>query len=166
MPYAPLGRGFLTGSITGDTDLSADWRGGLARFSGTARDANLALVDVVRRIARDLTATPAQVALAWLRHRGAALGLGVVPIPGTRRPARVDENLGSLALTLDEDAMAALDGLGRGRRRAAVRPRRPGLGVRDPRNRLSASAAARGSARPRRCGGSAWCHRRSTGTAC
>ncbi len=111
VPYAPLGRGFLTGSITEDTDLSDDWRGGLSRFTGTARDANLALVEVVRGIARDLEATPAQVALAWLRHRGAALGLGVVPIPGTRRPARVDENLGSLALSLDHDALAALDGL-------------------------------------------------------
>ncbi len=119
VPYAPLGRGFLTGSITGDTDLSEDWRGGLARFSGTARDANLALVEVVRGIARDLEATPAQVALAWLRHRGAAFGLGVVPIPGTRRPARVDENLGSLDLTLDEAAVAVLDGLAE----AAVGPR-------------------------------------------
>lgn len=111
VPYAPLGRGFLTGSIQPGTDLSQDWRGGLARFSGDARTANLALVDVVRGIAADLHATPAQVALAWLRHRGAELGLSVVPIPGTRRTTRIDENLDSLHLDLDAEAMEALDGL-------------------------------------------------------
>ncbi len=119
VPYSPLGRGFLTGSIGADTDLSSDWRGGLTRFSGEARDANLALVEVLRGIAGELDATPAQVALAWLRHRGAELGLPVVPIPGTRRPARVDENLGSLDLTLDDEALAVLGGLAD----AAVGPR-------------------------------------------
>ncbi|MDO9458339.1 aldo/keto reductase [Nocardioides sp.] len=111
VPYSPLGRGFLTGTIAADTDLSTDWRGGLTRFSGDARDANLALVEVVRGIATELGATPAQVALAWLRHRGGELGLPVVPIPGTRRPARVDENLGSLDVVLDEEAMRVLGGL-------------------------------------------------------
>jgi aryl-alcohol dehydrogenase-like predicted oxidoreductase len=111
VPYSPLGRGFLTGTIDAATDLSSDWRGGLTRFSGDARDANLAVVEVVRGVAKELDATPAQVALAWLRHRGAELGLGVVPIPGTRRAARVDENVGSLELTLPDDAMTVLGGL-------------------------------------------------------
>ncbi|HET8717568.1 MAG TPA: aldo/keto reductase [Nocardioidaceae bacterium] len=111
VPYAPLGRGFLTGTLDAHTDLTQDWRGGLARFSGGARTANLALVSVVRGIAAELGATPAQVALAWLRQRGKELNLAVVPIPGTRRPARVDENADSLQLVLDGDAMYALDGL-------------------------------------------------------
>jgi aryl-alcohol dehydrogenase-like predicted oxidoreductase len=111
VPYSPLGRGFLTGTISSDTDLSSDWRGSLQRFSGDARDANLAVVDVVRGVAQELDATPAQVALAWLRHRGAELGLGVVPIPGTRRAARVDENVGSLDLTLPDEAISVLGGL-------------------------------------------------------
>jgi aryl-alcohol dehydrogenase-like predicted oxidoreductase len=111
VPYSPLGRGFLTGTIDVDTDLSNDWRNGLARFDGDAREANLALVAVLRGIAAELGATPPQVALAWLRHRGVELGLPVVPIPGTRRPARVDENLGSLDLTLDAETMEVLGGL-------------------------------------------------------
>jgi aryl-alcohol dehydrogenase-like predicted oxidoreductase len=111
VPYSPLGRGFLTGSITSSTDLSGDWRGGLDRFRGEARDANLALVDVVRGIAHEQGATPAQVALAWLHHQAARLGAAVAPIPGTRQPARVDENLGSLNLFLDDEAMSALDEL-------------------------------------------------------
>ncbi|MEJ7742399.1 MAG: aldo/keto reductase [Nocardioidaceae bacterium] len=85
VPYSPLGRGFLTGTIGTDTDLSADWRGGLSRFSGDARDANLALVATLQGIADELEATQAQVALAWLRHRGTELGLPVVPDP--RDPA-------------------------------------------------------------------------------
>lgn len=111
VPYSPLGRGFLTGSITSSTDLSADWRGGLGRFRGEALDANLALVEVVRGIAHERGATPAQVALAWLRQRATHLGVAIAPIPGTRQPARVEENLDSLNLLLDEEAMSALDEL-------------------------------------------------------
>ena len=110
VPYAPLGRGFLTGTLDAHTDLTHDWRGGLARFRGGALDANLALVSVVRGIAVEVGATPAQVALAWLRQRGRGLGLGVVPIPGTRRAARVDENIESLQLVLGDEAMSVLDG--------------------------------------------------------
>ena len=82
--------------------------GGLARFDGDARQANLALVAVLRRIAAERGATPSQVALAWLRHRGTELGLPVVAIPGTRQAARVEENLGSLEVNLDAEAMQAL----------------------------------------------------------
>jgi aryl-alcohol dehydrogenase-like predicted oxidoreductase len=108
VPYSPLGRGFLTGAISADTDLTDDWRGNLARFHGDARQANLALVAVLRGIAEEQSATPTQVALAWLRHRGTELGLPVVPIPGTRRQSRVDENLGSLEISLDAPAMQTL----------------------------------------------------------
>ncbi len=111
VPYSPLGRGFLTGTISADTDLTDDWRGNLVRFHGDARRANLALVAVLKGIAADQGATPTQVALAWLRHRGTELGLPVVPIPGTRRQSRVDENLGSLQVSLDAAAMQTLSGL-------------------------------------------------------
>lgn len=75
-------------------------------------DANLAVVDVVMSVADEQGATGAQVPLAWLRHRGAKFGVTSVPIPGTRRAARVDENVGSLALTLTADQLAALDAAG------------------------------------------------------
>jgi len=111
VPYSPLGRGFLTGTIDADTDLSHDWRGGLARFRGDARDTNLELVSVARGIGQQIGATTAQVALAWLCQRGSEFGVGVVPIPGTRHPARVDENVESLQVALDGEAMSVLDGL-------------------------------------------------------
>lgn len=111
VPYAPLGRGFLTGTIDDAAELKGDWRSMLDRFAGDAFDANQAVVSAVRGVAAELGATPAQVALAWLRQRGAALALPVVPIPGTRKPSRVDENLGSLSLRLDDEAMSVLGGL-------------------------------------------------------
>ena len=111
VPYSPLSRGFLAGGLGGADELAGDWRSNLERFRGPAFEANQALVAVVRGIARERGATAAQVALAWLRQRGEALGLPVVPIPGSRRVARVDENLASLGLTLDADAVAALDEL-------------------------------------------------------
>lgn len=114
VPYAPLGRGFLTGTITTTAELNGDWRAGLNRFQGDAFDTNQAVVVAVRGIAADYDATPAQVALAWLRQRGAQLGLSVVPIPGTRRPARVEENLRSLSLDLNDEAMTVLDTLATG----------------------------------------------------
>lgn len=111
VPYSPLGRGFLTGTIASSAELEGDWRSGLQRFQGEAFDANQAVVAAVRAIATEYDATPAQVALAWLRLRGTELGLPVVPIPGTRRPARVDENIGSLSLALDDEAMSVLGAL-------------------------------------------------------
>lgn len=111
VPYSPLGRGFLTGTIDDAAVLEGDWRAGLERFHGRAFDANQAVVSAVRGVAAELDATPAQVALAWLRQRGDELGLPVVPIPGTRRPTRVDENLGSLSLHLDDEAMSVLGSL-------------------------------------------------------
>jgi aryl-alcohol dehydrogenase-like predicted oxidoreductase len=114
VPYAPLGRGFLTGTLTDPAVLAGDWRAGLARFSGAAFDRNQAVVRAIQGIAAELRATPAQVALAWLRVRGGQLGLPVVPIPGTRRAARVDENIGSLDVALDAERMGLLDELALG----------------------------------------------------
>ena len=81
----------------------------MPRFAEGALDANLAVVEVVTSVAEAAGATAAQVALAWLRYRADAFGVASVPIPGTRRAARVEENLGSLSVTLTTDQLAALD---------------------------------------------------------
>ena len=114
VPYSPLGRGFLTGTIRSAADLSSpnDFRHTMPRFADGALEANLAVVDVVRSVAGEQLATPAQVALAWLRYRAEALGVASVPIPGTRRASRVEENLGSLSITLTSAQLTALDAAG------------------------------------------------------
>jgi aryl-alcohol dehydrogenase-like predicted oxidoreductase len=114
VPYSPLGRGFLAGAVRSAADLSSpgDFRRTIPRFSDGALDANLAVVDVVKSVAGQLGATPAQVALAWLRYRADALRVASVPIPGTRRAARVEENLGSLSVTLTAEQLDALDAAG------------------------------------------------------
>ncbi|HZA10894.1 MAG TPA: aldo/keto reductase [Mycobacterium sp.] len=114
VPYSPLGRGFLTGTVRTAADLSSptDFRRTMPRFAQGALDANLAVVDVVKSVADQQGATAAQVALAWLRYRADALGVASVPIPGTRRAARVDENLGSLSVTLTAEQIDALDQAG------------------------------------------------------
>lgn len=114
VPYSPLGRGFLAGAIRSSADLgsTSDFRRHIPRFAEGALDANLAVVQVVSSIAAEVDATPAQVALAWLRQRAEALGVASVPIPGTRRAARVDENAGSLSVQLDTDQVLALDTAG------------------------------------------------------
>jgi aryl-alcohol dehydrogenase-like predicted oxidoreductase len=81
----------------------------MPRFAEGALDANLAVVELVMSVAEQAGATAAQVALAWLRYRAEALGVASVPIPGTRRAARVEENLGSVAVTLTADQLTALD---------------------------------------------------------
>jgi aryl-alcohol dehydrogenase-like predicted oxidoreductase len=114
VPYSPLGRGFLTGTVRSAADLSSptDFRRTMPRFAPGALDANLAVVDVVTSVADEQGATPAQVALAWLRYRAEQLGVASVPIPGTRRAARVEENLGSLSVTLTPGQLAGLDAAG------------------------------------------------------
>jgi len=114
VPYSPLGRGFLTGTVQSAADLSSptDFRRNMPRFSEGALDANLAVVEVVKSVAEQQGATPAQVALAWLRYRADALGVASVPIPGTRRAARVEENLGSLSVTLTPHQLETLDAAG------------------------------------------------------
>src|SRR5262249_13965421 len=104
----------LTGTVRSSADLSSptDFRRTMPRFAHGALDANLAVVDVVTSVADEQGATPAQVALAWLRYRAEQLGVASVPIPGTRRGSRVEENLGSLSVTLKPDQLAALDAAG------------------------------------------------------
>ncbi|HXA89466.1 MAG TPA: aldo/keto reductase [Mycobacterium sp.] len=111
VPYSPLGRGFLTGTIRSAADLSSptDFRRRMPRFAEGALDVNLSVVDVIESVAAEQGATAAQVALAWLRYRADQLGVASVPIPGTRRASRVEENLGSLSVTLTPGQLAALD---------------------------------------------------------
>jgi aryl-alcohol dehydrogenase-like predicted oxidoreductase len=95
--YSPLGRGFLTGAIQRTDDLAADdWRRQNPRFQAGNIDRNRALVNAVIELASERGCTPAQLALAWLLHRGP----DVVPIPGTRRTARLDENAGAALIQL------------------------------------------------------------------
>ncbi len=97
VPYSPLGRGFLTGKIDAQTPFdAADFRQGLPRFSPEARHANQALIAVLSRLADARGVTPAQMALAWLLAQKDWL----VPIPGTRRLERLDENLAAAAIEL------------------------------------------------------------------
>jgi aryl-alcohol dehydrogenase-like predicted oxidoreductase len=108
VPYSPLGRGLLTGRLRSAADLpDGDFRATLPRFQDGALDANLVLADRVRALAERLGAAPGQVALAWVL----AQGDHVVPIPGTKRLAYLEENLGAAALVLDREALAALDAL-------------------------------------------------------
>jgi aryl-alcohol dehydrogenase-like predicted oxidoreductase len=106
VPYSPLGRGFLTGTIHAQDLGPGDFRHTIPRFAEGALEANQQMADAVRQVAGELTqalgreTTPAQVALAWLYGQGRAFGLAVVPIPGTRRAERIDENLGALAFDL------------------------------------------------------------------
>lgn len=97
VPFSPLGRGFLTGAIDERTTFdSSDIRSTVPRFTADARKANLALVSVVRRLADARGATPAQMALAWLLARKP----WIVPIPGTTKISRLEENLGAARLQL------------------------------------------------------------------
>src|SRR5580765_3595134 len=100
VPFSPLGAGFLTGKIDENTTFDpTDFRNLVPRFSQDARKANMALVDVVKAVATRKHATPAQVALAWLL----AQEPWIVPIPGTTKLHRLDENLGAIALELTKD---------------------------------------------------------------
>jgi aryl-alcohol dehydrogenase-like predicted oxidoreductase len=114
VPYSPLGRGFLTGTVDAASLGSNDFRRNIPRFAEAALDANQGVVAAVQAVAAELaasgqTATPAQVALAWLLAQGRSLGLPVVPIPGTRRADRIDENLGALTLDLTPAQREKLD---------------------------------------------------------
>ena len=105
VPYSPLGKGFLTGTMDDKTELAAnDFRSTLPRFTAEARKANQAVVDLLAAIAARLGATPAQVALAWLL----AQKPWIAPIPGTTRLHRLEENLGAVSLALSADELRGL----------------------------------------------------------
>ena len=125
--YSPLGRGFLTGTIDASTPFaSTDFRSSLPRLTPAARQANQALVDLLSGIARRNNGTPAQIALAWLL----AQKPWIVPIPGTTKPHRLDENLGALTLELTAADLHEID-------QAATRIRIQGARYPDPIEQLT-----------------------------
>jgi aryl-alcohol dehydrogenase-like predicted oxidoreductase len=106
VPYSPLGKGFLTGAMNENTKLdSTDFRSTLPRFTPEAMKANQALVDLLGNIARRKKATPAQIALAWLL----AQKPWIVPIPGTTKLHRLEENIGALDIELTADDLREID---------------------------------------------------------
>src|SRR5205814_842785 len=106
VPYSPLGRGFLTGKLDENTTFdSSDFRNMLPRFTPEARRANQALVDLLGAIAKRKNATPAQIALAWLL----AQKPWIVPIPGTTKLKRMEENLGAAEIELTRDDLSEIE---------------------------------------------------------
>ncbi|MEU6327028.1 aldo/keto reductase [Streptomyces sp. NPDC047049] len=111
VPYSPLGRGFLTGAfVSADKELTeGDFRRTQPRFTGDNATANAALLEPVRTIADAHGATPGQIALAWVQHQATARRIAVVPIPGTRKRSRVEENTGATRISLTEQDLALLE---------------------------------------------------------
>ncbi len=107
VPFAPLGRGFLTGTITTSAFDEGDFRSRLPRFTSEEVAANQAIVETVRAVADRHGAAPAQVAIAWLL----ALGPHVVPIPGTKRVRYLEENVGAASVRLTHDDLTELDAM-------------------------------------------------------
>src|SRR5947208_2660519 len=106
VPYSPLGRGFLTGKISENTEFDkTDFRNRLPRFTPEARKANQALVDLLGEIAKRKNATPAQIALAWLL----AQKQWIVPIPGTTKLKRLEENIGAAEIELTSDDLREIE---------------------------------------------------------
>ncbi len=106
VPFSPLGKGFLTGAITKDTKFDkSDFRNIVPRFTPENRDANQAMVDVIARFAKQKNATPAQIALAWLL----AQKPWIVPIPGTTKLHRLEENLGAVDIELTPQDLKTLE---------------------------------------------------------
>jgi aryl-alcohol dehydrogenase-like predicted oxidoreductase len=106
VPFSPLGKGFLTGAITEDTKFdSTDFRNIVPRFSPEARKANQAMVDLLASIAQEKQATPAQIALAWLL----AQKPWIVPIPGTTKLHRLEENLGAVEIELTTNDLSQIE---------------------------------------------------------
>jgi len=105
VPYSPLGRGFLTGTVNAETLGERDFRRFQPRFQPGALEKNLGLVETLGRLAREKGATPAQLALAWLLHQGP----DIVPIPGTARVSRLEENVGAATLKLSAGDLAAIE---------------------------------------------------------
>jgi aryl-alcohol dehydrogenase-like predicted oxidoreductase len=107
VPYSPLGKGFLTGAMNENTKLeSTDFRSTLPRFTPEAMKTNQALVDLLGEIGQRKKATPAQIALAWLL----AQKPWIVPIPGTTKLHRLEENIGAVAVQLTTDDLREIDG--------------------------------------------------------
>ena len=113
VPYSPLGRGFLTGTVDVSALGSNDFRANNPRFTGAAAATNQAIADTVREVAAAKGVAPAQIALAWVYAQQERLGVPLAPIPGTKRVKWLEQNISALDITLTEDELALLDPLGR-----------------------------------------------------
>jgi aryl-alcohol dehydrogenase-like predicted oxidoreductase len=111
VPYSPLGRGFLTGTVDMSTLDARDFRNRNPRFAGGGAAANQAIADAVREVADVKGVTPAQVALAWVYAQEERLGVPLVPIPGTKRIKWLEQNVAALGITLTPGELAQLDPL-------------------------------------------------------
>ena len=112
VPYSPLGRGFLTGTVDVAALDENDFRGRNPRFTGEAGRSNQAIVQAVRAVAERHAMSPAQIALAWVQAQSGRLGVPVVPIPGTKRIKWLEENVAASDIELTEQDLAELDPLG------------------------------------------------------
>ena len=111
VPYSPLGRGFLTGTVDVRTLDARDFRARNPRFTGDAAAKNQAIADAVRQVAGARGVTPAQVALAWVYAQEERLGVSLAPIPGTKRVKWLEQNVAALDVTLTPGELAVLDPL-------------------------------------------------------
>jgi aryl-alcohol dehydrogenase-like predicted oxidoreductase len=111
VPFSPLGRGFLTGTLDTSSFTANDFRARNPRFTGSAADANRNIAAAVTAVAERKGVAAAQVALAWVHARSAVLGVPVVPIPGTKRRKWLEQNVGAVDVQLDEADLAELDAL-------------------------------------------------------
>jgi aryl-alcohol dehydrogenase-like predicted oxidoreductase len=111
VPYSPLGRGFLTGTVDLGTLDAKDFRSRNPRFAGGAARANQAIADAVREVADARGTAPAQVALAWVYAQEERLGVPLAPIPGTKRVKWLEQNVAALDITLTPGELARLDPL-------------------------------------------------------
>lgn len=111
VPYSPLGRGFLTGSFANaEQDLTeGDFRRNQPRFTGENAAANATLLDPIRTVAEAHGASQGQIALAWVQQRAQVHGLPVIPIPGTTKPTRVEENTAATRIVLTDDELTLLE---------------------------------------------------------
>src|SRR6266550_8967307 len=106
VPFAPLGRGFLTGSVKRAEEYSeSDYRHNDPRYQGENFDANMRAASAVHELAKQKGSTPGQIALAWLLHKGP----DIVPIPGTKRRTHLEDNIGAVAVSLNDEEMSKLD---------------------------------------------------------
>jgi aryl-alcohol dehydrogenase-like predicted oxidoreductase len=112
VPYSPLGRGFLTGTVDPSRLDGKDFRSTNPRFTGEAGRANLAIVQAVQRVAERRGVAASQVALAWVYAQSPRLGVPVVPIPGTKRVRWLEQNVAALDVQLTKEDLAELDPLG------------------------------------------------------
>ncbi|CAL9317959.1 aldo/keto reductase [Streptomyces olindensis] len=112
VPYSPLGRGFLTGSFARAEELSSDdFRRQQPRFTGDNATANATLLELIRTVAKAHDASLGQIALAWVQQQATIRDLPVIPIPGTRKPSRAEENTAATRIILTDEQLDLLDGI-------------------------------------------------------